>query len=89
MSWQKSIQAAVRALRQEELTLQRQLGAIQTRIAELEGIEQNGDGAGRKLARRVAGTQRLSNAGREAISRAAKKRWAKYRAEQARKARRG
>ena len=80
MSWQQSIQGAVKALRQEESTLRKQLDTVASKIRELEDI---GRGAGGVMRKR-AGSRRLSSAGRAAISRAAKKRWAQYRASQAR-----
>lgn len=81
MSWQQSIQVAVKALRQEETTLRKQLDTVVSKIRELEDI---GRGAGSAGLRKRAGSRRLSAAGRAAISRAAKKRWAQYRASQAR-----
>ena len=84
MSWQQSIQAAVRALKQEEQALQRQLESVQAKINELDGIGKASKSGGA----RKKSSRRLSQAGRAAISKAAKKRWAKYRAEkrQARRA---
>jgi len=81
MTWQRSIQAAVRALRSEEKLLARQLDAIRGKITDLEALGREGSGAG-TAPRRKAGRRRLSAEGRAAISKAAKKRWAKYRAEQ-------
>jgi len=78
MSWQRSIQAAVRALKTEEQQLVRRLDHLRGRIAELTGVAKGGRG-GRGAARR-SGANRLSPAGRRAISLAAKRRWAKYRA---------
>ena len=75
------------ALKQEESKLQQQLTAVQGAIAALNG--------GAKIAvspRHASGPNRtsskrtLSAAGRARISRAAKARWAKIRAEKARKA---
>lgn len=81
MSWQQSIHEAVRALKKEEQSLQRQLDSVQSKITELESI---GRGAKGGVARKKATGRRLSQAGRAAISKAAKKRWAKYRAEKKR-----
>jgi hypothetical protein len=79
MSWQQSIQVAVKALRQEESTLRKQLDTVVSKIRELEDI---GRGAGGAVGtRKRATSRRLSAAGRAAISRAAKKRWAQYRAQ--------
>ena len=80
MSWQQSIQVAVKALRQEEGTLRKQLDTVMSKIRELEDIGRGAGGAGRKRAT----SRRLSAAGRAAISRAAKKRWAQYRQAQVR-----
>jgi predicted nucleic acid-binding Zn-ribbon protein len=75
MTWQRSIQAAVRALKKEEASLEKQLSAVRKRIEELHEMSRSDDGAPRKR----ASTRRLSPAGRAAISKAAKKRWARYR----------
>ncbi len=85
MSWQQSIQAAVRALKQEEQSLQKQLEAVQEKISELEDIRRGSKGA---TTVRKKATRRLSRAGRDAISKAAKKRWAKYRQDKTRQSRR-
>jgi hypothetical protein len=82
-TWQRSIQAAVRALRKEEAVLQKQLEALQTKIAELEEMARSG--AVTKLAQPTR--RRLSPEGRAAISKAAKKRWAQYRADKRRQKR--
>jgi hypothetical protein len=82
MAWQQSVQMAVRELKKEEASLQKQLSEIQGRIRDLEGLGRSGRG-GAAITRRKSGTRRLSAEGRAAISRAAKKRWAKYRKEQA------
>lgn len=75
MSWQKSVARALRDLKVEEARLERDLGQLRQRIASLGGVAR-GAGAKAKGKKRV-----LSPAARAAISRAAKKRWAKYRAE--------
>jgi predicted nucleic acid-binding Zn-ribbon protein len=75
MTWQRSIQAAVRALKKEEASLEKQLSAVRKRIEELHEMSRSDDGAPRKR----ASARRLSPAGRAAISKAAKKRWARYR----------
>jgi hypothetical protein len=79
MTWQRSISAAIRSLRREEQSLKQRLAAIQGRISDLEGVSRR-TGAGRAAPRR-AGKRKLSEKGRLAISRAAKRRWAKYRAQ--------
>jgi hypothetical protein len=75
MTWQKSVARAVRALKAEEARLTRELEQLRQRIASLGGVAAGG---GVKTRKRT-----LSPAARAAISRAAKKRWAKYREEKA------
>ena len=77
MTWQRSVQAAVRALRKEELSLEKQLDAVRQRIADLDDMGRMNGGPPSKR----ASSRRLSAEGRAAISRAAKKRWARYRAD--------
>ena len=77
MSWQRSIQAAVRALKREEASLEKELGKVREWIVDLEPLSKNGPAAGSSP--RKSGSRRLSPQGRAAISRAAKKRWAEYR----------
>lgn len=79
MSWQRSIQAAVRALKKEEASLEKQLEAVRSRIEELDEMSRSQNGSGR--AKQSGGSRRLSAQGRAAISKAAKKRWARYRAD--------
>ncbi len=76
MSWQSSVQAAVRSLRVEQRELEHQLAAIQKKIRELEELGSSGP------ARKKRAKRRLSAQGRASISRAAKRRWAKYRSDQ-------
>jgi hypothetical protein len=73
MSWQSSIQAAVRLLQKEETKLERELAVVRQKIRELGGVGKARGGV-------RGGRRRLSEAGRLAISRAAKRRWASYRA---------
>jgi hypothetical protein len=69
----------MRDLRVEEARAAKELDAIRTRIAQLSKIGGGGGGgAAGKTVKRV-----LSPAAREAIARAARKRWAKYRADKA------
>ncbi len=77
MSWQRSVRAAVKALKKEEQSLERQLDKLRARIADLNGLSsgRGSAGPGRKARR----GNRLSEEGRRAISLAAKRRWAKYR----------
>jgi hypothetical protein len=75
MSWQKSVARALRDLRAEEARLAGELDQLRQRIASLGGVASSGPG--RPKGRR----RQLSPAARAAISRAAKKRWAKYRAD--------
>lgn len=78
------------ALKQEQGKLQHQLKAIETAIAVLNA---SSNGAHREMASlravsrdRTAPRQTMSAAVRTKISKATKARWAKYRAEKARKA---
>jgi hypothetical protein len=77
MSWQQSLRAAIRSLRKEERSILKDLGSVRERISELESLSRRRGAAGRGAPRRK---RRLSAAGRAAISRAAKRRWAEYRA---------
>lgn len=80
MAWQASLNAAIRNLRAEEQSLERDLNRVRAAIQALGGV-----GRGGKRAAATGGTGRrrqLSAAGREAIARAARKRWAKWRSEQ-------
>lgn len=74
MSWQKSVARATAALRHEEMRLARELALVRQRLDALGGVSTRGSGAPRKR-------RNMSEAARAAISRAAKRRWAKYRAE--------
>ena len=77
MSWQRSIQAAVKALKKEEQSLVKQLDHLRARMGELTGLAKGSRSAG--PGRRPGRGNRLSEEGRRAISLAAKRRWAKYR----------
>lgn len=80
MTWQQSLQAAIRALRKDEQTLEKKLAAVQRKIADLSDLAKHGGGA-KGAPRSRSGSNRLSAQGRAAISRAAKARWAKFRAD--------
>ena len=80
MSWQRSLQSAVKALKKEEASLLKQLDGVQQKIKELEEVGRTAPTAVTKS----PSSRRLSQEGRDAISEAAKKRWAKYRTEKAR-----
>jgi hypothetical protein len=81
MSWQQSLRAAIRSLHKEERRILKDLGSVRDRISELQTLSR-GRGAGARGARGTARRpRRLSAAGRAAISRAAKRRWAQYRAQ--------
>jgi hypothetical protein len=84
MSWQQSLRAAIRSLRREEQSILKNLDSVRDRIAELQSLSRGGGARGRGGRRRAAGARRLSPAGRAAISRAAKRRWAQYRASKGR-----
>jgi hypothetical protein len=75
MSWQASVNAAVSALRKAESDLEKQLEQVRGKIASLQGL-------GKGAAGKRGGKRRLSAAGREAIARAARRRWAEYRKQQ-------
>ena len=77
MSWQRSLQAAARALRKEEAALCKELDHVRKKLHDLKGLASEPSPNG--SARRKTGSRRLSPKGRAAISRAAKKRWADYR----------
>jgi len=76
----------IEALQQEESKLHRQLTAIQTAIATLNGGGTTSDSPGHTSSANGRGGKRtLSAAGRANIVRATKARWAKIRAEKAKK----
>jgi hypothetical protein len=77
MTWQSSLNAAIKNLRAEEQNLERDLGRVREAIHALGGL-----GRGGKRGSAPSGSRRLSPAGREAIAKAARKRWAKWRAQQ-------
>ncbi len=77
MGWQKSVARALRDLKAEEARLASELGDLRQRIASLGGVASSGGAAPKVKGKR----RKLSPAARAAISRAAKKRWAKYRAD--------
>ena len=77
MGWQKSVARALRDLQAEEARLTSELDDLRQRIASLGGVARSGGSAPKTKGKR----RKLSPAARAAISRAAKKRWAKYRAE--------
>jgi hypothetical protein len=81
MSWQKSVARALRDLRAVEARLAAELTDLRHRIASLGGVASSGGGGGGGGAKTKGKRRKLSPAARAAISRAAKKRWAKYRAE--------
>ena len=77
MSWQKSLQAALKALKKEEQSLVKQLDHLRTKMGNLTGLSKGKKGA--KRGPKSGRGNRLSDEGRRAISLAAKRRWAKYR----------
>lgn len=79
MSWQRSLQAAIRALKKEEEALKQDLVSVREKIAELTESAKSGGPRPASARRRAPDKNRLSPAGKAAISRAAKKRWADYR----------
>ena len=84
MSWQNSLEAAIRALRKEEELLQKDLVLVRRKIEELDALAKQPGPRKRSARGKIAQPNRLSPQGRAAISRAAKKRWARYRAEKKR-----
>ena len=77
----------IEMLRQEELKLRKQLAAIEAAITALNGSGKTAASPShRSSANRSRGKRRLSAAGRANIIRAAKERWARIRAEKAKKA---
>jgi len=81
MSWQQSLRAAIRSLRTEEQRILKDLDSVRDHISELQSLskESRPRGSGRREGPRRP--RRLSAKGRTAISRAAKRRWADYRAQ--------
>ena len=77
MTWQKSVARALSDLRSEQVRLEKELAAVKQRVAALSGA------AGMSTPKAKGKRRQMSAAARAAISRAAKKRWAKYRAEKA------
>ncbi len=82
MPWQRSIQAAIRALKREESMLRRELQTLRQKIARLEGLANDGSAT---VGRKRVTKRRLSPQARAAISQAAKRRWRKYRAQRNKK----
>ena len=84
MSWKNSVDSAIQELKNEEKTLQQEINTVQKIIGELTQLLQSSKPGGRAPAaaskRPKRPKRRLSAAGREAISKAAKKRWAKFHA---------
>jgi hypothetical protein len=81
MSWQQSLQVAIRSLRREEQSILKNLDSVRDRISELQSVSKAIGARGRGRGGAVRRTRRLSAKGRAAISRAAKQRWAQYRAQ--------
>ena len=79
MSWQTSLNAAIKNLRAEEQNLEKNLTRVREAISALGGLSRGGVKRGAPAG---GGRRRLSAAGREAIAKAARKRWAKWRAQQ-------
>ena len=75
------------ALRQEEVKLQRQLKGIQGAIASLNGSHSTSPRAQMSANNGASRKRAMSAAARAKISKATKARWAKYRADKAKKAR--
>jgi hypothetical protein len=80
MAWRAALGTAIRDLRTQERRLQRELALVRAKILRLSSLGASG---ARGAVTRVRGMKanRLSAKGRAAIARAARKRWAKYRAQ--------
>lgn len=76
----------IHTLKQEESKLQRQLTALREAIAAFNGSANRTMSLGRITLHRKYGKRGMSAAGRAKISRAAKARWARIRAERSKKA---
>jgi hypothetical protein len=74
------------ALKQEEAKLQQQLKGIHGAIAALNGFHHRSSQSGAVSHKAVGGKRTMSAAARAKISKATKERWAKFRAEKAKKA---
>jgi hypothetical protein len=70
-SWEASLGSAIRDLEAEERRLEQDLERVRAALRALGAAAARGGGG--------AGARRLSPEGREAIARAARKRWAEYR----------
>jgi hypothetical protein len=77
MVWQRAVGAVIRGLRKEEQRLAKELARVQERIAALISV-----GARPSRPTTAKRPRKLSPEGRAAIARAARKRWAQYRARQ-------
>jgi prefoldin subunit 5 len=78
MRLHQPIQKAITSLKQEQSEIEQRLTQLQSTIDRLNALSKGGDKTAQSSGRQ------LSSAGREAISRAAKKRWAQYRRAKAR-----
>lgn len=80
MKWQSAIQTALTELKAVEAGIARELAEVRQKIASLAQL--TGGSAAASAAPKKAGAKRqMSAAGRAAIAKAAKKRWAKHRAD--------
>jgi hypothetical protein len=78
MRLKQPIHKAITTLKQERSQIEQRLTQLQSTIDRLTALSKGGG----KMAQ--SSSRQLSSAGREAISRAAKKRWAQYRRAKAR-----
>ena len=80
MKWRSAIETAVTELKAVEAGIARELTDVRQKIASL--VHLTGGSAAVSAAPKKAGAKRhMSAAGRAAIAKAAKKRWAKHRAD--------
>jgi hypothetical protein len=73
------------ALKEEEAKLQQQLSGIQGAIAALSGVQRSASGGSARTGKSTGGKRVMSAAARAKIGKAAKERWARLKAEKAKK----
>jgi hypothetical protein len=80
MKWQSAIQSALTELKAVEAGIARELAEVRQKIVSLAHLT-GGSVAGSTAPKKAGAKRHMSAAGRAAIAKAAKKRWAKHRAE--------
>ena len=84
MKWQAAIQSALTELKTVEAGIARELAEVRQKIAslaQLTGGSAAGSSTGSAPPKKAGAKRQMSAAGRAAIAKAAKKRWAKHRAD--------